>query len=81
MRTTNKTVVHYIHLDLDFLINAQATLLEEMTHEMTHAVMADIMGLKEYDKLPMWIKEGTAVHAADQGLARIKALTKQRRHQ
>lgn len=76
MRTTNKTVVHYIHLDLDFLINAQATLLEEMTHEMTHAVMADIMGLKEYDKLPMWIKEGTAVHAADQGLARIKALTK-----
>lgn len=76
IRTANKTIVHYIHLDLDFLLNGQATLFEEMTHEMTHAVMADIMGLKEYDGLPMWIKEGTAVHAADQGLARIKALTR-----
>jgi Tfp pilus assembly protein PilF len=74
--TASKTVVHYIHLDLDFLINGQATLLEEMTHEMTHAIMADIMGMREYDRLPMWIKEGTAVHAADQGLARIKALTR-----
>ncbi len=76
IRTANRTIVHYIHIDLDFLINGQATLLEEMTHEMTHAVMADAMGLKEYDALPMWIKEGTAVHAADQGLARIKALTR-----
>ncbi len=76
IRTANRTVVHYVHLDLDFLLNGQATLLEEMTHEMTHAIMADIMGLREYDSLPMWIKEGTAVHAADQGLARIKALTR-----
>ncbi|MBU1109236.1 MAG: tetratricopeptide repeat protein [Candidatus Riflebacteria bacterium] len=76
MRTANRTVVHYIHLDLDFLINGQATLFEEMTHEMTHAVMADIMGLREYDSMPMWIKEGTAVHAADQGQARIRALTR-----
>lgn len=77
IRTANKTVIHYIHLDLDFLINGQATLLEEMAHEMTHAIMADIMGLREYDSLPMWVKEGTAVHAADQGLARIKALIRQ----
>ncbi|MFZ5952453.1 MAG: hypothetical protein ACOYXC_17260 [Candidatus Rifleibacteriota bacterium] len=76
VRTANRLVVHYIYLDLDFLINGQATLLEEMTHEMTHAIMADIMGLKNYDALPMWLKEGTAVHAADQGLARIKALTR-----
>ncbi|GAB4269015.1 MAG: hypothetical protein Kow0029_04780 [Candidatus Rifleibacteriota bacterium] len=76
VKTANRNVVHYIHLDLDFLLNGQATLLEEMTHEMTHAIMADIMGLKQYDALPMWVKEGTAVHAADQGLARIKALTR-----
>lgn len=76
IRTANRTVIHYIHLDLDFLINGQATLFEEMTHEMTHAIMADIMGLREYDSLPMWIKEGTAVHAADQGQARIRALTR-----
>lgn len=76
IRTANRTIVHYIHLDLDFLINGQATLFEEMTHEMTHAVMADIMGLREYDSLPMWIKEGTAVHSADQGQARIRALTR-----
>ena len=76
IRTANKTMVHYIHLDLDFLMNGQATLAEEMTHEMTHAIMADCMGLREYDMLPMWIKEGTAVHTADQGLARIKALTR-----
>ncbi|EKD82878.1 MAG: hypothetical protein ACD_39C01031G0002 [uncultured bacterium] len=76
IRTANRTVVHYIHIDLDFLINGQATLFEEMTHEMTHAVMADIMGLREYDSLPMWIKEGTAVHSADQGQARIRALTR-----
>lgn len=69
-------ILHYIYLDLEFLIEGQATLLEEMTHELTHAVMADIMGLSRYDALPMWIKEGTAVHAADQGLARIKALTR-----
>ena len=76
IRTANRTIVHYIHIDLDFLINGQATLFEEMTHEMTHAVMADVMGLREYDSLPMWIKEGTAVHAADQGQARIRALTR-----
>lgn len=76
VKTSNRVVVHYIHLDLDFLLNGQATLLEEMTHEMTHAIMADIMGLRPYDSLPMWVKEGTAVHAADQGLARIKALTR-----
>ncbi len=76
VKTANKTLVHYIHLDLDFLINGQATLAEEMTHEMTHAIMADCMGLREYDILPMWVKEGTAVHTADQGLARIKALTR-----
>ena len=76
VRTANRSLIHYIHLDLDFLVNGQATLIEEMTHEMTHAVMADIMGLRSYDRLPMWVKEGTAVHAADQGLARIKALTR-----
>ena len=76
VKTVNKVLVHYIHLDLDFLMNGQATLAEEMTHEMTHAIMADCMGLREYDMLPMWIKEGTAVHTADQGLARIKALTR-----
>ena len=76
VKTANKVLVHYIHLDLDFLMNGQATLAEEMTHEMTHAIMADCMGLREYDMLPMWIKEGTAVHTADQGLARIKALTR-----
>ncbi len=67
-------ILHYIYLDLEFLMNNQATLLEEMTHELTHAVMSEAMGLAKYDALPMWIKEGTAVHAADQGLARIKAL-------
>lgn len=67
-------VLHYIYLDLEFLLEGSATLIEEMTHELTHAIMAEIMGLEKYDRLPMWIKEGTAVHAADQGLARIKAL-------
>jgi tetratricopeptide (TPR) repeat protein len=76
IKTANRNVIHSIHLDLDFLLNGQATLIEEMAHEMTHAIMADIMGLKAYDALPMWVKEGTAVHAADQGLARIKALTR-----
>lgn len=76
VKTASKILVHYIYLDLDFLMTGQATLAEEMTHEMTHAIMADNMGLKEYDSLPMWVKEGTAVHTADQGLARIKALTR-----
>lgn len=74
--TSDRRVIHYVHLDLEFLMNGQATLIEEMTHELTHAIMADIMGLRNYDQLPMWVKEGTAVHAADQGLARIKALTR-----
>ncbi len=67
-------LVHYIYLDLEFLVTGRATLLEEMTHEMTHASMAEIMGLGRYEALPMWFKEGTAVMAADQGLARMKAL-------
>ncbi|NLI76377.1 MAG: hypothetical protein GX442_08045 [Candidatus Riflebacteria bacterium] len=67
-------ILHYIYLDLEFLMEGQATLIEEMTHELTHAIMAQLMGLDRYDDLPMWVKEGTAVHAADQGLARIKAL-------
>lgn len=71
---SNGEIIHYLYLDLEFLTNGQATLLEEVTHEMTHAVMAEALGLPSYDSLPMWIKEGTAVHAADQGLARIKAL-------
>lgn len=70
----NQGILHYIYLDLEFLVTGHATLLEEMTHEMTHALMAELMGLSKYDQLPMWVKEGTAVHAADQGLARIKAL-------
>ncbi|MBF0547117.1 MAG: hypothetical protein HQM08_21935 [Candidatus Riflebacteria bacterium] len=71
-----KGLLHYIYLDLEFLVGGHATLLEEMTHELTHAVMADLMGIDRYDELPMWVKEGTAVHSADQGLARIKALLK-----
>ncbi|MFZ2958835.1 MAG: tetratricopeptide repeat protein [Candidatus Ozemobacteraceae bacterium] len=69
-----KGILHYIYLDLEFLVTGHATLSEEMTHELTHALMAETMGLSKYDSLPMWVKEGTAVHAADQGLARIKAL-------
>ena len=69
-----KGILHYIYLDLEFLVTGHATLAEEMTHELTHALMAELMGLARYDQLPMWVKEGTAVHAADQGLARIKAL-------
>ncbi len=71
-----KPILHFIYLDLEFLMDGQATLIEEMTHEMTHAVMAEKMGLTKYEELPIWFKEGTAVHAADQGLARIKALMK-----
>ena len=71
---SSRGILHYIYLDLEFLVTGQATLGEEMTHELTHAVMADRLGLARYDALPMWLKEGTAVHAADQGLARIKAL-------
>lgn len=70
----NQGILHYIYLDLEFLVTGHATLAEEMTHELTHALMAELMGLARYDQLPMWVKEGTAVHSADQGLARIKAL-------
>lgn len=74
VQSAGRRILHYIYLDLEFLITGQATLIEEMTHELTHAVMADVTGLETYESMPMWIKEGTAVHAADQGLARIKAL-------
>lgn len=70
----NGRLVHYLYFDLEFLVSGRATLIEEMAHELTHATMAEIMGLTRYEPLPMWFKEGTAVLAADQGLARIKAL-------
>ncbi|HNV72437.1 MAG TPA: hypothetical protein PKO06_22195, partial [Candidatus Ozemobacteraceae bacterium] len=38
-------ILHYIYLDLEFLMTGQATLLEEMTHELTHAIMSETMGL------------------------------------
>jgi len=74
VQSAGRQILHYIYLDLEFLTTGQASLIEEMTHEMTHAVMAETTGLEIYETMPMWIKEGTAVHAADQGLARIKAL-------
>lgn len=39
----------------------------DLTHELTHALMREALGITRYDGVPKWFREGTAVYAASQG--------------
>lgn len=71
--------VQVIEFYLEFLENRQATLADEVPHEMTHAVMREQMDRDAYVAIPDWIREGIAVHVSGQteALARY-VLSKQR---
>jgi len=43
------------------------------THEMSHAIFADAVGIDTFRKLPVWLIEGLALWVADQGEALTRA--------
>jgi len=43
----------------------------EIAHEMTHAVMRELMGREAYVRLPRWLREGLALYVARQGEDRL----------
>ncbi|TWT44638.1 hypothetical protein RAS1_10530 [Phycisphaerae bacterium RAS1] len=57
----------------EFILNGVGRLSEELTHEMTHAVMRLALGEK-YAAVPRWLREGLALHAAGQVEQRVQSL-------
>lgn len=59
----------YQHVDLytEYFVSGDADLQTVVTHELVHAVMRERMGRTRYERLPHWLREGLAVHVADEG--------------
>lgn len=58
--------VQVIEFYLEFVENGQMRLAEDITHEMTHAVMRECMDRGSYTDIPEWLREGLGVHVAGQ---------------
>jgi tetratricopeptide (TPR) repeat protein len=43
-----------------------------LVHELTHAVMRERLGRDAYERLPVWLREGLAIHAAREGLRHLR---------
>ncbi|MDA1194196.1 MAG: hypothetical protein O2894_03350 [Planctomycetota bacterium] len=59
----------YQHVDLyaEYFVSGDADVETVLTHELVHAVMRDRMSRSAYERLPPWLREGLAVHVADEG--------------
>jgi len=59
----------YQHVDLytEYFVSGDADLQTVVTHELVHAVMRARLGRRRYERLPHWLREGLAVHVADEG--------------
>lgn len=56
-----------ILVHLEAVAAGASDLAEELRHEMTHAVMRERAGSREvYRRIPKWLREGLALHCADQ---------------
>ena len=60
-----------VNLFSEYIENGMMQPQKELTHEMTHAVMREMLGRDKYVALPRWFREGTAVYCAEQGEERI----------
>ncbi len=61
-----------IHLFLEYLKNGQADPAEKLLHEMSHAIMRELMPQDAYLRIPQWVREGTAVYMAGQEDDRVQ---------
>ncbi len=61
-----------IYFYLEYLKNGQADLEEKLLHEMSHAIMRELMPADAYLRIPQWVREGTAVYMAGQENARVQ---------
>ncbi|MDZ7816733.1 MAG: hypothetical protein U5N86_12315 [Planctomycetota bacterium] len=66
-----KRTLMVVNLFAEYIENGMMDPQKELTHEMTHAVMRELLGRDKYISLPRWFREGTAVYCAEQGDERI----------
>ncbi len=58
----------------EFVMSGRVRLEPEVTHEMVHAVMRDLMEAETYYAVPRWVREGVALWAAGQGPDRVQQI-------
>lgn len=63
-----------VRLHAEFLLRGSYDLREEVTHELTHAVMRARMNPASYRKVPRWLREGLALWVAGQGETRVRSI-------
>ncbi|MHC4778743.1 MAG: tetratricopeptide repeat protein [Planctomycetota bacterium] len=56
----------------EHLVNATGDLKKRLLHEMVHAAMRLALGDDRYANVPVWLREGIALHVADQGIDRVR---------
>ena len=61
-----------IELYAEYFLSGDSDLVTVLDHEMVHAVMRARMGRTRYERLPYWVREGLAVHLADEGLHHLR---------
>lgn len=66
-RTQGATPAHLVALFAEYYLSGDSDLGMTVVHEMTHAVMRERMGQAAYERLPYWVREGLAVHVAQEG--------------
>ena len=73
-RTVTRCGVEHQEIDLyaEYFLSGDSDLETVLDHEMVHAVMRARMGRARYEKLPVWIREGLAVHLAGEGAAHLR---------
>lgn len=64
--------VHRVILFAEYFLSGDSDLPTVLTHELVHAVMRERMGSRRYERLPHWIREGLAVHVADEGRRHLR---------
>jgi len=68
-RTARGADGEHQHIDLfaEYFISGDSDLTTVLRHELVHAVMRARMGSRAYEALPHWVREGLAVHVAQEG--------------
>ena len=63
-----------IQLFNEYIMMNMVDTQEELNHEITHAVMRELLGKESYTRLPKWFREGTAVYCASQGKSKMDVI-------
>jgi tetratricopeptide (TPR) repeat protein len=71
-RTVGGEEFHRVELYAEYFLSGDSEHSIVLTHELVHAVMRERMGRRDYERLPYWIREGLAVHAAGEGRGHLR---------